>query len=66
MLDDNSVKPKALPLSLLEDITRGFSADQEIGSGGFAVVYKVYMHGASVQILTTLYLKTQTSAISCE
>ncbi|KAI4977756.1 hypothetical protein ZWY2020_014310 [Hordeum vulgare] len=29
-----------LPLSLLEDITNGFSHDQQIGSGGFAVVYK--------------------------
>ncbi|KAE8777477.1 CBL-interacting protein kinase 26 [Hordeum vulgare] len=29
-----------LPLSLLEDITNGFSHDQQIGSGGFAVLYK--------------------------
>jgi hypothetical protein len=30
-----------LPLSLLEEITNGFSDAQEIGRGGFAVVYKV-------------------------
>lgn len=30
-----------LPLSLLEAITNNFSDDQEIGRGGFAVVYKV-------------------------
>ena len=45
MLADETAEPKALPLSLLEDITGGFSDDQEIGSGGFAVVYKViYIH----------------------
>jgi len=40
MLVDETVEPKALPLSLLEDITGRFSDDQEIGRGGFAVVYK--------------------------
>ena len=44
MLVDETAEPKALPLSLLEDITGDFSHDQEIGRGGFAVVYKVYMH----------------------
>uniref|UniRef100_A0ACD5ZE59 Uncharacterized protein n=1 Tax=Avena sativa TaxID=4498 RepID=A0ACD5ZE59_AVESA len=39
LLDETS-EPKALPLSFLEDITNGFSPDQEIGRGGFAVVYK--------------------------
>jgi hypothetical protein len=43
LLDDETAAPKALQLSLLEDITSDFSDDQEIGSGGFAVVYKVYM-----------------------
>jgi hypothetical protein len=41
MLVDETAEPKDLPLSLLEDITGGFSVDQEIGRGGFAVVYKV-------------------------
>jgi hypothetical protein len=41
MLLDETSEPTALPLSLLEDITCGFSEDQEIGRGGFAVVYKV-------------------------
>jgi hypothetical protein len=41
MLCDETAEPKALPLSLLEEITNGFSDQQKIGSGGFAVVYKV-------------------------
>uniref|UniRef100_A0A453DLH9 Protein kinase domain-containing protein n=4 Tax=Aegilops tauschii subsp. strangulata TaxID=200361 RepID=A0A453DLH9_AEGTS len=40
VLVDEATEPKNLPLSLLEDITSDFSHDQEIGSGGFAVVYK--------------------------
>lgn len=40
MLLDASAEPMDLPLSLLEDITNGFSHDQQIGSGGFAVLYK--------------------------
>ncbi|XP_037480218.1 G-type lectin S-receptor-like serine/threonine-protein kinase At4g11900 [Triticum dicoccoides] len=40
VLVDEAAEPKGLPLSLLEDITNDFSHDQEIGSGGFAVVYK--------------------------
>jgi coatomer subunit beta' len=41
MLLDKSAEPIDLPLSLLEDITKCFSDDRRIGSGGFAVVYKV-------------------------
>jgi hypothetical protein len=41
MLCDETVEPKALPLSLLDEITNGFSVEQQIGTGGFAVVYKV-------------------------
>jgi hypothetical protein len=41
MLLDETSEPKALPLSLLEDITGGFSDDREIGRGAFSVVYKV-------------------------
>uniref|UniRef100_A0ACD5ZGI7 Uncharacterized protein n=1 Tax=Avena sativa TaxID=4498 RepID=A0ACD5ZGI7_AVESA len=40
MLRDEAADPKALPLSLLEKITDDFSDEQEIGRGGFAVVYK--------------------------
>ena len=43
MLVDETIEPKALPLSLLKDITNDFSDDREIGTGGFAVVYKVYI-----------------------
>lgn len=41
MLIDASTKPTDLPLSLLKAITNDFSDDQQIGSGGFATVYKV-------------------------
>jgi coatomer subunit beta' len=41
MLLDASAKPTDLPLSLLKSITNGFSDDNRVGSGGFAVVYKV-------------------------
>ena len=41
ILVDETAEPTALPLSLLKDITGDFSDDQEIGRGGFAVVYKV-------------------------
>jgi hypothetical protein len=41
MLDDPSARPTDLPLSLLTEITTNFSHDQEVGRGGFAVVYKV-------------------------
>jgi coatomer subunit beta' len=41
MLLDSSAEPTALPLSLLRSITNNFSDDQQIGSGGFAVVYEV-------------------------
>uniref|UniRef100_A0A3B6U9D4 non-specific serine/threonine protein kinase n=1 Tax=Triticum aestivum TaxID=4565 RepID=A0A3B6U9D4_WHEAT len=40
ILVDETAEPTALPLSLLKDITGDFSDDQEIGRGGFAVVYK--------------------------
>uniref|UniRef100_A0A8R7Q9P5 non-specific serine/threonine protein kinase n=1 Tax=Triticum urartu TaxID=4572 RepID=A0A8R7Q9P5_TRIUA len=40
ILLDESAEPTNLPLSLLEDITNCFSLDHQIGSGGFAVVYK--------------------------
>jgi hypothetical protein len=41
MLLDESAEPTSLPLSLLQYITNRFSPDHQIGSGGFAVVYKV-------------------------
>uniref|UniRef100_A0A287JU77 Uncharacterized protein n=1 Tax=Hordeum vulgare subsp. vulgare TaxID=112509 RepID=A0A287JU77_HORVV len=50
MLNDEDAEPKALPLSLLEDITSDFSHDQEIGSGGFAVVYKGILGNRAVAV----------------
>ncbi|KAM0891218.1 hypothetical protein ACQ4PT_026535 [Festuca glaucescens] len=50
LLVDETAEPKALPLSLLEDITGDFSADQEIGRGGFAVVYKGILGDRAVAV----------------
>ena len=41
MLVDETTDSKTLPLSPMEDITRGFSKDRETGNSGFVVVYKV-------------------------
>ncbi|KAF7013524.1 hypothetical protein CFC21_027602 [Triticum aestivum] len=40
LLVDKNAEPVKLPVSLLEDITNRFSPDNQIGIGGFAVVYK--------------------------
>ncbi|KAI4986668.1 hypothetical protein ZWY2020_019298 [Hordeum vulgare] len=40
LLLDESADATNLPFSLLQDITNHFSLDHQIGSGGFAVVYK--------------------------
>ncbi|XBJ13385.1 hypothetical protein VPH35_005566 [Triticum aestivum] len=50
MLRNETAEPKPLPLSLLEKITNGFSAEQEIGSGGFAVVYKEKLVSTTVAV----------------
>uniref|UniRef100_A0A452XI60 Protein kinase domain-containing protein n=1 Tax=Aegilops tauschii subsp. strangulata TaxID=200361 RepID=A0A452XI60_AEGTS len=50
MLRNETAEPKPLPLSLLEEITNGFSAEQEIGSGGFAVVYKGKLVSTTVAV----------------
>ncbi|KAM0856246.1 hypothetical protein ACQ4PT_049242 [Festuca glaucescens] len=47
ILFDEKAEPKALSLSLLKEITNGFSKDREIGSGGFAVVYKGMLNDGS-------------------
>lgn len=41
ILLDRSSEPTDLPLSLLKEITNNFSDDQQVGKGGFAIVYKV-------------------------
>ncbi|EMS61842.1 Cysteine-rich receptor-like protein kinase 26 [Triticum urartu] len=50
ILFDDSAEPKALPLSLLEHITSGFSDDNEIGDGGFARVYKGILDNGTVAV----------------
>jgi len=47
---DEAAKPKALPLSLLKEITGGFSKERVIGSGGFAVVYKGIVSGRAIAV----------------
>ena len=48
MLHDTSAQPTELPLSLLKSITNNFSDAQEIGRGGFSVVYEVHMSTLSL------------------
>uniref|UniRef100_A0ACD5Z7A8 Uncharacterized protein n=1 Tax=Avena sativa TaxID=4498 RepID=A0ACD5Z7A8_AVESA len=50
MLLDASAKPTNLPLSLLKHITDGFSDDTQIGSGGFAMVYKGKLGNGKVAV----------------
>ncbi|KAM0856559.1 hypothetical protein ACQ4PT_049060 [Festuca glaucescens] len=50
ILCDETIEPKALPLSLLEEITDDFSNEQRIGSGGFAVVYKANLENRKVAV----------------
>jgi len=48
ILFDETAEPTALPLSLLEEITNGFSDKLEIGRGGFSVVYKGMLDNGGV------------------
>jgi hypothetical protein len=41
MLYNDNAEPKALPLSVLAEITNDFSTEHQIGEGAFAVVYEV-------------------------
>ncbi|XP_044985746.1 probable disease resistance protein At1g61300 isoform X1 [Hordeum vulgare subsp. vulgare] len=50
MLSHENEQPRALPLSLLENITDDFSENHRIGSGGFAVVYKGKLENGIVAV----------------
>ncbi|KAF8677088.1 hypothetical protein HU200_046551 [Digitaria exilis] len=50
MLFDENVKATALPLSLLKNITDDFTNNNEIGNGGFAVVYKGLLENGVVAV----------------
>ncbi|CAM0958928.1 unnamed protein product [Alopecurus aequalis] len=50
MVCDETAEPRPLPLSLLEDITYGFSDELRIGSGTFAVVYKGKLENGTVAV----------------
>ncbi|KAE8809230.1 Disease resistance protein RPM1 [Hordeum vulgare] len=50
MLFDETAEPKALPLSLMAEITNGFSDKHKIGEGGFAVVYQGMLQNGKVAV----------------
>lgn len=50
ILCDETAEPQALPLTLLEEITDGFSDEMRIGIGGFAVVYKGMLENMTVAV----------------
>jgi len=54
ILLDADAEPTKLPLSLLMDITDSFSSHLIIGSGGYALVYKVSAILSSTPTLTTV------------
>ncbi|KAM0883850.1 hypothetical protein ACQ4PT_031373 [Festuca glaucescens] len=49
-LQDPSATPVALPLEFLKAITCDFSAEQELGRGGYGVVYKVRPIPSTLQL----------------
>ncbi|XP_071681890.1 cysteine-rich receptor-like protein kinase 10 [Lolium perenne] len=69
MLCDETAEPKALPLSLLEEITDSFSDEQRIGSGGFAVVYRGMLKNRTVAVKrmsnTHMYEKEFQREVEC-
>lgn len=50
MLCTTDIDPTKLPLSLLEEITKKFADDQQIGSGGFATVYKGLLKNGTIAV----------------
>nr|CAB3466555.1 unnamed protein product [Digitaria exilis] len=50
MLCTTDMDPTKLPLSLLKEITNNFSDDQQIGSGGFATVYKGLLKNGTIAV----------------
>ncbi|KAI5001550.1 hypothetical protein ZWY2020_026200 [Hordeum vulgare] len=69
LLRSTDSEPKALPLSLLEEITGDFSDEQEIGRGGFAVVYKGKLENRTVAVKrmsnTYMYEKAFQREVEC-
>jgi hypothetical protein len=63
MIVDESIEPTGLPLALLRAITNNFSANQQIGKGGFAVVYKVQQIRLSQ--FPSVLITTDRCKISC-
>ncbi|KAF6986946.1 hypothetical protein CFC21_004634 [Triticum aestivum] len=50
MLCDETAEPQPLPLSLLKEITNDFSPELNIGSGGYAEVYKGILENRTVAV----------------
>ncbi|XP_044950147.1 protein PSK SIMULATOR 1-like [Hordeum vulgare subsp. vulgare] len=55
MLQEPSVTPICLPVEFLKVITRDFSADQELGRGGFGVVYKGMLQNGKMIAVKKLF-----------
>ncbi|XP_037445351.1 uncharacterized protein LOC119314752 isoform X2 [Triticum dicoccoides] len=69
MLCDETAEPKPLPLSLLEEITKDFSPELNIGSGGYAEVYKGILENRLVAVKRMLntyeYEKEYVREVEC-
>ena len=65
MIVDESIEPTGLPLALLKAITNNFSDNQQIGRGGFAVVYKVHIIFVSLNLLQSWSQLIDVKAHAC-
>ncbi|CAO2190809.1 unnamed protein product, partial [Urochloa humidicola] len=59
VIHDTNAEPTNLPLSLLEAITKNFSEDQRIGTGGFADVYKGSLQNGTVRTVAVKKLSNR-------